>query len=67
MFDLPACLKSCAQINNELRQIKSTRGIKEGMKDQIRIRVLGLGWDYWHHPWYEAGYEFTGEELAEHI
>ena len=37
------------------------------MKDQIKIRVLDLGWDYWHHPWYTAGHEFTGEESAEHI
>ena len=37
------------------------------MKDQIRIRVLGLGWYDWHHPWSAAGHEFTGEDLVEHI
>ena len=37
------------------------------MKDQIIIRVLGLGWDDWRHPWYAAGHEFIGEELTEHV
>ena len=37
------------------------------MNNQIIIRVLGLGWDDWHHPWYAAGHEFTGEESAENI
>ena len=37
------------------------------MKDQIRIQVLGIGWDDWHHLWSASGNEFTGEELAEHI
>ena len=36
------------------------------MKDQIRIRLLGLSWDDWHHPWSAEGHEFIGEELAEH-
>ena len=60
-------MKTCAQIDNKLRQIISIRGRKEATKDQIIIRVLGFGWDNWNHPWYAAGHEFTGEELAEHI
>ena len=45
MFDSEAFLKNCAQIDSELRQIISISGRKEAMKDQIRVRVLGLGWD----------------------
>ena len=67
MFDLAACLKICAQINNKLKQITSIIGREEAMKHQIRIQVLGLGWDDWHHPWYVARHEFTVEELAENI
>ena len=37
------------------------------MKDQIRIRVLGIGWEDWHHPWYAAGHEFTRQELEKQI
>ena len=37
------------------------------MKNKIRILVLGLGWEDWHHPWSAEGHEFTGEELAEHV
>ena len=43
MFDSAACFKTCAQIDNELRQITNISGRKEAIKDQIRIRVLGLG------------------------
>ena len=67
MFDLEACLKTCAQIDNKLRRITSISSRKEAMKDQIRIRVLGLGWDNWHHPWSAAGHEFKRYELANHI
>ena len=37
------------------------------MKYQIIIRLFGIGWDDWHHPWYAAGHQFAGEELTEHI
>ena len=37
------------------------------MKDQIIIRVLGLGWDDWHHLWSAAAHEFTGDKLADNI
>ena len=60
MFNLEACLKNCAKIDNELRQTKSISGRKEAMEDQIITRVLGLGWDDWYHPWSAAGHEFTG-------
>ena len=43
MFNSEACLKTCAKIDNELRNITSITGRKEAMKDQIRIRMLGLG------------------------
>ena len=67
MFESAACLTTCAQIDNKLSQITSISRKKEAMKDQIIIRVLGLSWDDWHHPWSAEGHEFTGEELAEHI
>ena len=60
MFDSEACLKNCAQIDNKPRKITSISGRKEVMKDQIIIRVLGLGWDNWHHLWSASGHEFTG-------
>ena len=59
--------KTCAQIDNKLRQITSISMRIEAMKEKIRIRVLGLGWEVCHHPWSAAGHEFTGKELAEYI
>ena len=37
MFDLADFLKTCAQIDNKIRQITRTKGRKEVMKYQIRI------------------------------
>ena len=58
MFESEACLKTCSKTDNELRQITSIIWRKAVMKEQIKVRVLGLGWDDWHHPWSAAGHEF---------
>ena len=39
----------------------------EAVKDQIRNRVVGFGWKDLHHPWSKDGYEYTAEELFEHL
>ena len=57
MFDSASCLKTCAKIDNERRQITIISRIKEATKDQIIILVLGLVRDYWHHTWSAAGHE----------
>ena len=55
MHDSPACWKDCRQVDAELKKLKSESAKKEALKDQIRIRVLGLGWDDCHHPWSIGG------------
>ena len=37
MFDSAVCFKTCAQIDNKLREITNISGRKEAMKNQIRI------------------------------
>lgn len=67
MFDSAACWKNCKQVDVELKKIKTVSGKKEALKDQIRIRVLGLGWEDCHHAWSHGGTEYTPEELANHL
>ena len=67
MFDSAACWKTCKQVDAELRNIKSVSGKKEALKDQIRMRVLGLGWEDCHHAWSHGGTDYTPKELADHL
>jgi hypothetical protein len=55
MHGSPACWKNCRQVDAELKKLESEYAKKEALKDQIRIRVLGLGWDDCHHPWSNGG------------
>jgi hypothetical protein len=50
-----------------LNKLTSDTAKREALKDQIRIRTLGLGWDDCHHPWTHAGVAYTPEELATHL
>ena len=66
IFDSAACWKTCKQVDAEPRKIKSVSGKKEALKDQIRMRVLGLGWEDCHHAWSHGGTDYTPKELADH-
>ena len=55
MHDSAACWKTCRQVDAELKKLKSESARREALKDQIRMRVLGLGWDDCHHPWSIGG------------
>jgi len=39
----------------------------EAVKEHIRIRVPGFGWEDLHHPWSERGVEYTPEQLLDHL
>ena len=51
----------------ELNKLTSINAKTTALKDQIRIRVLGLGWEDCHHPWSHGGKDYTPEELATHL
>ena len=67
MFDSAACWKTCKQVDSELKKIKSPSGKKEALKDQIKMRVLGLGWEDCHHAWSKGGNDFSPAVLAKHL
>ena len=37
------------------------------VKEQIKIRHLGLGWEKAHHPWSSKGCNYEPDELFAHL
>ena len=67
MCDSAACWRTCNRVDHELKAITSETTKREALKDQIRMRVLGLGWEDCHHPWLSGGVVFTPQQLATHL
>ena len=67
MYFSPRRLKDAAAVDELLGKLTSKTAKLHEMKEQIRIRVLGLGWDDLHHPWSKDRKEFSFEELAAHL
>jgi len=67
MYFSPRRLKDAAAVDELLGKLTSKTAKLDEMKEQIRIRVLGLGWDDLHHPWSKDKKEFSFEELAAHL
>ena len=57
MVDSPACWKTAKIVDREIKELKSKSAKLNAIKEQIRIRELGLGWEDWHHAW-----SYLGEE-----
>lgn len=58
-------LRSAAAVDEMLGQLKSKTAKLDEIKEQIRIRVLGLGWEDLHHPWSKDGKEYSVDILAD--
>ena len=67
MYWSPRRLKTAAEVDELLGKLTSNTAKLDEMKEQIRIRVLGLGWEDLHHPWSKNGKQFSFEELAAHL
>ena len=50
MYHSSACWKTVEEVNRIFRKIVSTTQKLEAIKDQIKMRVIGLGWKDLHHP-----------------
>jgi len=55
MLESDACWKTYAKVDMELKKIKSDTRKREALKDQIKMRSLGLGWNDCHHAWSKGG------------
>ena len=67
MFTSEACWMTATIVNSELKKIKSRSAKLSALKEQIRIRVLGLGWDDLATPWSKDGKILTPDELSLHL
>ncbi len=67
MFHSPACWKKATDVNRGLRKLTSKSAKLEAVKENIRMRVVGLGWDDCRTAWSKNGKEYTPDELAQHL
>ena len=67
IYHLSVCQKTSANIQKEFSKLTSATTKKDAMKEQIRIRVLGFGWDDLYHPWSKGGVDYTPEQLRDYL
>ena len=59
--------RSPQQMHKELSKLSSRTRKLEELKEQIRIRVLGLGWSDLATPWSKECVSLSPEQLASHL
>ena len=62
-----ACWRTCAAVDRELRKLKSKSAQLHALKENIRMRVIGLGWDDLATTWSQGGKEYSPSYLASHL
>ena len=67
MFHSVACWKTKKDVNSQLKRLKSKTAKMSALKENIRMRVIGLGWKDLATPWSKNGVEFTSNELMNHL
>ena len=67
MYFSPACWKTENIVNRELQKFKSKSAKLYALKENIRIRVIGLGWSDFSITWSKDGKEKSILCLANHL
>ena len=67
MYHSDACWKDAIIARRKFDALGSDTAKREAVKDQIRIRVNGLGWKDVHHAWSLKGVDYTGNQLLQHL
>jgi len=67
MYHSDACWKTAAAARGNFDELGSETAKREAVKDQIRIRVNGLGWKDLHHAWSLKGLDYTANQLLQHL
>ena len=67
MYHSDACWKTTAAARKKFNELRSETAKRDAVKDQIRIRVNGLGWKDLHHAWSLQGVDYTANQLLQHI
>ena len=68
MYDSAACLKGDVRVvDRELKKLTSDTARYDALKENVMIRVKGLGWDWCKHAWSKNGQQYSIKELADHL
>ena len=67
MFYFAACWNTAAAVDRKLKNLNSKSSKPLALKDNIRIRVIGLCWEYLSTHWSNNDKAFTPEDLALHL
>ena len=67
IFSSTACCNTTAAVEREMKNLNSKLYKLLDLKDNIRMRVIGLSWEYQSTHWSKTGNSFTPEELPPHF
>ena len=67
MYCSLACWKTVTMVDCKLRKLKSKTAKLNALKENIRMRVLGLGWKDLSIPWSKQGNILTVNQLSTHL
>jgi hypothetical protein len=68
MYNSATCLKGDVRlVDRELKKLTSDTARYDALKENIMIRVKGLGWDWCQHAWSKNGRQYLIKELADHL
>jgi hypothetical protein len=67
MYHSPACWKTAAAVDRELAKLTSKTSQLDALKENIRMRVIGLGWPDLETAWSKGGKAYSIEHLTAHL
>ena len=67
MYHSLACWKTAAIVDRELKNLTSKTAKVYALKENIRMRVLGLGWNDLAITWSKSGVQLSVSELTYHL
>lgn len=67
MYHSAACWKTAAVVDRELAKIKTKTAQLAALKENIQMRVVGLGWHDLKTAWSKDGKEFSAAKLTVHL
>ena len=67
MYRSDACWTIVHEVSNVINILKTKKDKYEALKEIIMIRVIGFGWDQFHHAWSKDGYPYLIEFLADKL
>ena len=67
MYRSDACWKTVREVSNGVKKLNTKKDKYEALKENIKIRVIGFGWDQFHQAWSKDGNPYSIEFLAEKL